>query len=119
MSYSSIRPETHSTRDFLLMGLERNPGVIRIWNDGSDLIVAVLASGHKVMITLIDDAISMHEIQKMVANHQSRGFHSLIMFWADMLLPNDGERYLPDDWMAAMLALYGDKIYGYDIDSQH
>ncbi len=30
------------------------------------------------------------------------------------MLPVHGTRYQPDDWMALLLALHGDKIYAYD-----
>jgi hypothetical protein len=40
---------------------------------------------------------------------------SLFILWSSMLLPNDGMSYQPYDWMMALLALYGDKIYGFDV----
>lgn len=118
MTYSSVRSETHAARDWLVLGLSRNAGVVDIWHDGSDLVVARLASSERVQIMLVDSVISLHEIQTIIAGQQAKGFYTLMMFWADLLLPADGERFAPQDWMAALLALYGDKIYGYEADSQ-
>ena len=30
-------------------------------------------------------------------------------------LPGDGESYVLNDWMQVLLALHGDKIYGYEV----
>jgi hypothetical protein len=78
-------------------------------------VVVTLASGQRVMFYLVELYMSLHEIKQILAQNAKKGMHTLFMFWADMLLPNDGERFMPQDWMMALLALYGDKIYGYDV----
>lgn len=115
MAYSSVRSETHYTREYIITTLSNNPDVIKVWDDGTDLVVVTLASGQRVMFYLVELYMSLHEIQKILANNATKGMHTLFMFWADMLLPNDGERFMPQDWMMALLSLYGDKIYGYDV----
>ena len=115
MAYSSVRSETHYTREYIIETLSQNPDVIRIWDDGTDLVVVTLSSGQRVMFYLVELYMSLHEIQKILARNAEKGMHTLFMFWADMLLPNDGEWFMPQDWMMALLALYGDKIYGYDV----
>jgi hypothetical protein len=117
MTYSNVRPETHHARDFIIQELHKLPTIERVWDDGTDLVVGTFQSGQRVMFYLVDYYMSLHEIQKTLENHQQKGFHTLFLFWADMLLPNDGERYIPDSWMQALLSLYGDKIYGYDVSS--
>jgi len=115
MTYSSVRAETEHTRIFILRQLMDMPQVIDLWEDNSDLIVATFKNGQRVMFYLVDYLMSAHELQKTLRENSQQGIHTLFMFWTDMLLPNDGERFAPDDWMQSMLALYGDKIYGYDV----
>ena len=117
MTYSSVRAETEHTRIFILRKLMNMPDVVDLWEDNSDLIVATFANGQRVMFYLVDYLMSAHELQKTLRENSQQGIHTLFMFWADMLLPNDGERFLPHDWMQSMLALYGDKIYGYDVSN--
>lgn len=118
MTYANVRAETHVTRDYLVLTLWKYSGVQDVWEDGSDLIQITFKNGAKVMIHLIDDEISAHELQKMISENHANGVHSLMMFWAELLLPRDGERYTPDSWMQAMLALYGDNIYSYEVSSK-
>lgn len=118
MTYSQVRIETHIARDYMLISLANNLNVVDLWHDNSDLIQVTLRSQQKIMITLVDDYISLPELQKLLAADQAKNHHSLFIFWADMLLPDDGERFLPQDWMAALLALYGDKLYAYEVSSK-
>ena len=115
MAYSSVRAETYYTREYIIETLSKDPDVIRVWDDGTDLVVVTLSSGQRVMFYLVELYMSLHEIQTILKQNAEKGTHTLFMFWADMLLPNDGERFMPQDWMMALLALYGDKIYGYDV----
>jgi hypothetical protein len=118
MTYSNVRAETHAAREYLALTLWQWPSVADIWEDGSDLIQVSFKNGSQVMIHLLDNEVTAHELQTMLAENQAKGHYSLMMFWAEMLLPSNGERYTPDGWMQAMLALYGDKIYGYEVSSK-
>jgi hypothetical protein len=115
MTYSQVRPETHLTRDYLLLGLADVPQVIDLWHDGSDLIEVTLKGGTKIMVHFIDDTLSPGEVRRLLNDNAQARKHSLLLFWADLLLPNDGERYTPDEWMRPLLMLYSDKLYGYDV----
>lgn len=118
MTYSNVRPETHSTRRFLIWQFSKNFNIVDLWEDGSDVMQITFADGREVQILFIDDAISLHELSKMLLHNTKIGVYTLFMFWSHLLLPSDGQRFVPQDWMAAMLALYGDRIYGYDIASR-
>ena len=117
MAYSNVRSETHYTREYIIETLMNDPDIIKVWDDGSDLVVVTLSSGQRVMFYLVELYMSLHEIQKTLADNAEKGMHTLFMFWADMLLPNDGEYFMPQDWMMALLALYDEKIYGYDVSA--
>ncbi|MBZ0306064.1 MAG: DnaJ domain-containing protein [Anaerolineae bacterium] len=108
-----LRFDTHNVRAYLLWKL--TPHVARLWHDDSDIVLAVLHSGEKVMFHLNERFADLHDIKTTLANDMKAGRHTLMMFWADMLLPGDGERMIPNDWMSAALALYDDKIYAFDI----
>lgn len=119
MTYSKVRAETHAVRRFLMLSLAyHNPQVVALWDDGTDLVSATLANGQEVVFYLVDDPISLHEVQKMLRDYSAAGQYLMLMFWAHMLLPSDGQRYVPQAWMAACLALYGDRIYAYEVSSK-
>jgi hypothetical protein len=117
MTYSRVRTETHAAREYLVLNLHQHPQVLNLWEDGSDLVAATFRSGAKLMIYLVDDYLSLHELQKILGENQAKGQHTLFFFWAEMLLPNDGERFMPQDWMMALLSLHGEKIYAYEVNS--
>lgn len=110
-----LRFDTHNVRAYILWKLSNTPHVAKTWHDGSDLILATLKTGEKVMIYLNERFADLHDLKTTLNNDLKAGRHTLMMFWADMLLPDDGERFMPSDWMTAALALYDNKIYGFDI----
>ncbi len=109
-----LRFDTHNVRAYLLWQLSNAPHVARLWHDNSDIILVTLKTGEKAMIYLNERFADLHDIKTTLAGDLKAGRHTLMMFWADMLLPGDGERFLPNDWMTAALALYDDKIYAFD-----
>jgi len=115
MTYSQVRAETHTTRTYILKTLMNQPTIADLWHDDSDLVLVTLKTGEKVMIYLVDLGISAHEVEKTLHENNQKGVFSLFMFWADMLLPNDGKQFIPDPWMRGLLNLYSDKLYGYDV----
>lgn len=117
MTYSNVRIETHATREYIVLQLAKLALIRDLWEDGSDLVVATFQTGERVMFHLIDYAISAHEIQKIITHNTQRGLYTLFLCWSEMMLPSDGERFRPADWMQSLLALYGDKIYGYEVSS--
>ncbi|MFP4321773.1 MAG: J domain-containing protein [Anaerolineales bacterium] len=115
MTYSNVRPETHGARVFLVLALaEHHPEVVDLWEDGSDLILVTLRDGREVMIHLLDGALTAGELRRMQADDRRAGYASLFMFWADMLLPGEGQRFVPADWMHELLSESGGYLYGYE-----
>lgn len=115
MAYSQVRGETHDTRNHILRTLMHAPDVVDLWDDGSDMVVATYKNGTRVMFYLIEMPITAHEIHKTLRENSQKGMHTLFLFWAEMLLPGDNQWYIPDEWMQAALALYGDVIYAYEV----
>jgi hypothetical protein len=108
-----LRFDTHHVRTYLLWKL--NPHVARLWHDDSDLILVTLKSGEKVMIHLNERFADLTDVKMMLRNDKERGRHTLMMFWADMLLPRHKEHTIPQQWMQAVMALYDNRIYAFDI----
>jgi hypothetical protein len=108
-----MRFDTHKASAHLVQKLKATGAVIR--HDGGDIILIVSLSGHKISIHLIESPIPLYEIRSILAQNNADDIYTLFIFWCDMLLPREGVWYEPDDWMAAMLALYGGRIYGYEL----
>ncbi|NJO84504.1 MAG: J domain-containing protein [Blastochloris sp.] len=89
---------------------------LKVVDDGGDIVHVKLKAGGDVMIYLIESPITLYEIKNTLARNDSKGIHSLFVLWRDLLLPDAGSVYRHDryDWMAALVALYGEKVYAYD-----
>jgi hypothetical protein len=110
-----MRFDVHKVRAYLvneLAGASRTVSDVR--DDGTDLIMADLHSGQTVMIHLIERVPAVSDVKEMLTENAAKGLYTLFILWGDMLLPNEDEMYLPDDWMEALYTLYDGKIYGYD-----
>ncbi len=108
-----MRFDTHRIGASLVRELQQGRPRVEVVNDGGDLIRISLESNETVLIYLIESPISLHEIAGIVSANTLVGAYTLFIIWSD-LLPVHGMRYQPDDWMAALLALHGGKIYAYD-----
>ncbi len=108
-----MRFDTHQISASLVRELQRGRPHVEVVDDGGDLIRVSLESNETVLIYLIESPISLHEIGSIVSANTLVGAYTLFIIWSD-LLPTHGMRYQPDDWMAALLALHGGKIYAYD-----
>lgn len=109
-----MRFDTHRVSAFLVSELQRARPHVEVTDHGGDIIHARLANGDMVYIYLIENPITVYEIRSIVEPNSARGVSSLFILWGELLLPAEGLRYRPDDWMAAFLALHGEKIYGFD-----
>ena len=109
-----MRFDIYKVRSYLVHELMAARGVVDLMDDGTDLVIVQLRSGDRVLIQLIDRLVPPSELIEMLNQNSSRGLYTLLILWADMLLPPEGEVYLADDWMEALYTLYGDRIYGYD-----
>ena len=112
-----MRLETHRMSAYLIGLLQASGSVREILHDGGDIIALTLASGETVSLHLIESAISLHELRLTLAYNNGAGVHTLFILWCDMLLPFEGRRWISEDWLSALLALYGDQVYAYEVFS--
>lgn len=109
-----MRFETIYASQFLVNRLDYARVVTRIKDDG-DIIQLDLTTGQKVMVLLIERVMNVSDIQHYYVENTARGIHTLMMVWADVFLPDDGDMYVLDDWMQILVSLHGGKIYGYEV----
>jgi hypothetical protein len=108
-----VRLDTYKASAFLVWQL-RHAG-IRVLEDGGDIIHAKLPTGETISIHLIESSIPLYEIRSTLLGNEANGMHTLFILWCDMLLPPEDEVIEPHDWEQALLALYGESIFAYEI----
>ena len=109
-----MRFDTHRISAHLVKELQKARPRLEVVYDGGDLIRVALASSETAQIYLVENPITVYEIKGIVAANTAVGTYTLFILWSDLLLPLNRTRYRPNDWMEALLALHGDKIYAYD-----
>jgi hypothetical protein len=100
---------------YLVRELIAANAVADVGDNGMDLIELDLHGGEPVTVHLMERDIDVDYIADMLGDDSRRKRASMFILWSSMLLPDDGMLYQPYDWMMALLALYGDKIYGFDV----
>jgi hypothetical protein len=110
-----MRINLNIANSYLTYELERSGAMGRLRHDGGDLVLIELPTGEAVAIHLVERDIDLTEVKNVLTRNTKAEIYTLFMLWCDMLLPEDGQRYLPYDWMAALLTAYGDRIYAYDL----
>lgn len=108
-----VRLDTYKAGAFLVWQLKHAGAVIH--EDGGDIIHVSLPTGEEVSIHIIESSIPAYEIKNTIAYNHANGIHTLFILWCDMLLPPDGYVVEVVDWEWPLLALYGDKVWAYDI----
>src|SRR5258707_7987970 len=99
---------------YLVDELIKAEAIVDITANGFDIIQVQLASGEHVAIHLVERDIDLEEIKRILKINSNDNFNTLFILWNSMLLPDEGDLYLPYDWMAALYTLYNDKIYAYE-----
>ncbi len=112
-----MRLDTHRISVYLIGLLQASRNVGEILHDGGDIITLALTSGETISIHLIERAISLHELRLVLAYNNAAGIYTLFILWCDMLLPSEGRRWVTEDWLAALLALYGDRVFAFEVFS--
>jgi hypothetical protein len=112
-----MRLDTHRISVYLVNLLQASRNVREILHDGGDIITLRLTTGERVSIHLIERVISLHELRLILSDNDADGFYTLFILWADMLLPSEGRRWVSEDWLAALLALYGDRVFAFEVFS--
>lgn len=109
-----MRFDTIKISAYLVYLIQAKRPQMEVIDDGGDIVHVRLASGDEVMIYFIESDISDYELLNIINANSTNQIHSLFILWRDLLLPQDGMYYIPDDWMAVLLTLHSDKIYAFD-----
>lgn len=112
-----MRFDTHRVSAHLVRELQYHG--VHILDDGGDIIHARMNSGEVARLYFIEDPIEVYEITGIIEANTRENAYSLFILWCDLLLPINGTHYIPDDWMATLLAVHGEKIYAYDAYGEH
>jgi hypothetical protein len=110
---SVVRLDTYKAGAYLVWQLKHAGAIIH--EDGGDIIHVRVPTGEEVSIHLIESSIEPYEIRNIVAYNHAAGVHTLFLVWCDMFLPAEGHVVEVQDWEWPMLALYGDRIWAYDV----
>jgi hypothetical protein len=111
-----MRFETHRVSEYVVRWLQAAPSVARILVDGGDIIEFALANEARVSLHLIESELALYEAGQILRANGGRGVYTLFLFWRDLLLPDHGQVFQMDAWLATWSALYGGKAYGYDFN---
>ncbi len=88
---------------------------LKIQQDGGDIILVELPTGGTASIHLIESPIEVYEIKRILSDNDRQGYYTLLVFWCDLLLPPEGHVVETYDWERALLALYDQRIYAFEI----
>ncbi len=110
-----MRTETYFASAALVTQLERAGGVAHVHHDGGDIIHLELRSREHILLHLIESSIPVAEVVATLEANRARHHYTLFMFWADRLLPPDGQMHHVEDWMRPLLALYDERLFGYEV----
>ncbi len=108
-----VRFDTYRAGAFLVWQLKHAGAVIH--EDGGDIIHLSLPTGEAISIHIIESSIPAYEIKNTIVYNQAHHVYTLFILWADMLLPPEGHVVEVEEWEWPLLALYGDKLWAYDI----
>lgn len=108
-----MRFETLNAGSFLVRRLQYAEQVTAIQDEG-DILLLKLKTGEQVMIFLVENPLSLLDLQYHLRVNTEGGIHSLFIFQAALMLPDHNTNYVPDDWMAALISAQHDTIYAYE-----
>ncbi len=110
-----MRFDTQNAGHFLVDRLYHSGVVADVLEDGSDIVLLELISGHKIMLYLIDSSITPMEIRYNLQDNTEKDIYTLYFFWCDLMLPPENQYYVIDDWMRLLVQLHGSKLYGFNV----
>lgn len=109
------RFDTYQAANYLVWQLQSANIASHITDDGDLIALTLKPKREKLLIYLMERQPTLQDIQHHLQENTKAKTHSLFLFWVDMLLPPDGERYLMPEWLEACAHLYGDKVYGFEV----
>lgn len=108
-----VRLDTYKAGAYLVWQLKHAGAIIH--EDGGDIIHVGLPTGEEISIHIIESSIPAYEIKNIIKYDNANGVHTLFILWCDMLLPPEGHVVEVEEWEWPLLALYGEKVWAYDI----
>jgi hypothetical protein len=109
-----MRFDSRRISAFLVEEFQKSRPFLEVTIDDGDIIRVRTHHGDIVTIYLIESPITVYEIRFMVEQNTRDGVFSLFLLWGELFVPVAGSTYKPNDWMAALLSLCGDKLYAFD-----
>lgn len=113
-----MRYDTFTAANQFITELQQRQLVRHIYEDG-DIMFFSLMSGERVMAYMIERPFNLQNLQHHLRTNTARGRYSLFIFYFDIFLPAHGDYYPIEDWMQALLAVQGGKIYGFEVAKKH
>jgi hypothetical protein len=110
-----MRFDTYLVGAHVVRQLVNAATVAEVLHDGGDNILLDLKSGQTVSIYLIERPLPIYELKMILKENSESNIHTLFILWGAMLLPDHGRWFRPPDWMAAMLSVYGDTLYAFEV----
>jgi hypothetical protein len=92
--------------------------ISEVLHNGYDVVQAKLPNGSRVAFHFIERDIDVALLAQILKENAAQGLYTLFILWGAMLLPENGEVYPPYDWMQALLWLYEDRIYGFEVQGE-
>lgn len=109
-----VRFDTYNASAHFVRQLEAS-GVASVVHDGGDNLLVELAGGELISIYLIETRIPAYELRLTLSDNDTEGVYSLFILWSDMFLHSEGYAFQPEDWLLALVHLYGGKVYAFDV----
>lgn len=109
-----VRFDTYNASAHLVRQLESS-GVATVRHDGGDNLLVQVSGGDLVSIYLIETILPPYEARTTLQDNTRDGIHTLFILWGEMFLPEHDDHFAPDDWMIALLKLYDNKLYAFDV----
>lgn len=109
-----VRFDTYNASAHLVRQIE-NSGIASVIHDGADNLLVELDTGELVSIYLIETRIPAYELRMTLKDNGEDGIYSLFILWSDMFLHKEGQPFQPEEWLLALVNLYGGKVYAFDV----
>jgi hypothetical protein len=109
-----VRFDTYNASAHLVRQLELS-GRITVVHDGGDNLLVQLDTEELISIYLIETVMPPYEIRQTLAENNAANIHTLFVLWGEMFLPENGEVFVPDEWLTVLAALYGGRIYAFGV----
>jgi hypothetical protein len=113
-----MRFETIIASQYFVGRLQFASVVTHIRDEG-DILLLDLRSGERVSVHIVERELALHDIRYYFETNQAAGMHTLMILWADMLLPPDGAWIDMPEWLEVLAALYADRVYAFEVAGHH